>query len=277
MSVETVLPVYPSVIPSKNYERSNSFDTYALGVNYIRSIPLDSNYKQPTFVKLDGTTIYRPLTMLESLEAVVINYNVARDLNGDLRSVVDRFGLKLHDKFTCTGISYKKDVKKITEIKIIPESKELINISSDTKDFLDVSYDSVDGTIIKINKIKYNKALKYTELLEDPLWIASVGDTQYGRIVLKEFAHVFFSTILNFSALSFSNIFRNSKPKYGNSFSPNSSDRGLGFYLLPYTNNNLLRPLCLKGLGCDCVAQAVLEPKNVYFILASQKNTLFKN
>lgn len=179
--------------PSGRYEITDYFNTYALGVDHIRSISITPNNTQPIFVKPDGSNIYRPLTMLESLEVMVNDYNTLKDASGQDRTSEDRKKLLSNYKFTCTGIAYKAGGK---EIKIIPQSTELITIpSTHNSAFLPITYNNIIGTILNPANAKYNQLLSETEVNNHPAWIASVGDTKQGRNILKEYTSMIFKIL----------------------------------------------------------------------------------
>jgi hypothetical protein len=179
-------------ILTERYEISCCFDTYALGVNEIRNIPLVDTISQPTF-NLNGSKLYRPLTTLESLEVMINDYNTINDANGKTRTTEDRERLFNNHKFTCTGIAYKNCG---SEIKIIPQSTELLTIL-ETHDnfFLDINYANIIGTKLDTSNAKYNKVLSKSEVLEHPAWIASVGDTIDARKVLNSYVDIVFNML----------------------------------------------------------------------------------
>jgi hypothetical protein len=198
----------PIIIPNSEdhnlltgrYEISCCFDTYALGVNAIRNIPLVNNISQPTF-NSEGSKLYRPLTLLESLEVMVNDYNTLLDENGKTRKVKDRERLfnkyKFRQTATCTGVAYKSGGK---EIKIIPQSTELIMIPEISNNnyiakCMDIKYNKIVGTKLDTSKAKYNQPLSKSEVLEHPAWIASVGDTIDARKVLESYADIVFNML----------------------------------------------------------------------------------
>jgi hypothetical protein len=191
----------PIIIPNSSnhntllngrYKITDRFDTYAKGVDAIRNIPLVDNISQPTF-KSNGSKLYRPLTLLESLEVMVNDYNTINDANGETRTIEDRERLFNNHKFTCTGVAYLKGGK---EIKIIPQSTELLTILETHDDlFLDINYANIVGTKLDTSNAKYNKVLSKSEVLEHPAWIASVGDTIDARKVLKSYVDIVFNML----------------------------------------------------------------------------------
>jgi hypothetical protein len=188
--------VFDSLIhttPLGLYELTDAFETYALGVESIRTISSDSNYNQKVFEKPDGSQIYRPLTMLESLEVMVNDYNILKDANGQDRTPEDRKRLLSNYKDTSTGIAYKAES---TQITIIPECKELILIPTDYKKlFLENPYRTLTGIPLDTANVTYNQALKEFEVNDHPAWIASVGGTVDGIRVLKEYSHIIFNIL----------------------------------------------------------------------------------
>lgn len=179
--------------PSGRYVISDRFNTYGLGVEHIRSIPITLGYTQPIFKKVDGSQIYRPLTLLESLEVVVRDYNTDKNSDGITRTEKDKQELLRKVKYTCTGIACKAEG---TEIKIIPECQQLINIpANNTKSFLEDAYNTLEGITLNTNTGKYNQLLKESEVNSHSAWIASLGGTQHGRDILKEYSKIIFKLL----------------------------------------------------------------------------------
>ena len=211
-------------ILSGNYEISDRFDRYELGVESIRSTLITNTNAQPIFVKPDHSKIYRPLTTLESLEVMIKDFNTLHDSNGDVRSEEDRLRLFSNYKYTCTGVAYKADGK---EIKILPESTELILIDKNlNKPFLSIDYAKISGTRLDKKQAKYNQGLSKAEVLNHPAWLASVENTTHGKNILKEYTEIVF------------NYLKTKK----------NSTQGMGYYIVTDPKVDQLRALYVYGI-----------------------------
>ena len=211
-------------ILSGNYEISDRFDRYELGVESIRSTPITNANAQPIFVKPDHSKIYRPLTTLESLEVMIKDFNTLKGSNGNVRSEEDRLRLFSNYKYTCTGVAYKTDGK---EIKILPESMELILIDKDlNKSFLSIDYSKISGTRLDTKQAKYNQGLSREEVLNHPAWLASVENTTHGKNILKEYTEIVF------------NYLKTKK----------NSTQGMGFYIVTDPKADQLWALYVNGV-----------------------------
>ncbi len=64
-------------------------DTYGLAVKALREACIDvSDSPHPTFIKDDGSDIYRPLTFKEIIRARVDDFNTSVAENGEKRSIL---------------------------------------------------------------------------------------------------------------------------------------------------------------------------------------------
>ena len=208
------------------YEITERFDTYALGVDSIRNTQITLKNLQSQFTKPDGSKIYRPLTTLESLEVMINDYNTLKDENGTDRNIADRTKLFSNYKYTCTGVAYKNGGG---EIKIIPESSDLILIPSGfNENSLPITYSKIIGTKLDTSKAKYNKLLSQSEVVVHPAWIASVGDTQHGRDILKAYSDIVFNLL---------------KDK--------NKTQGMGYWITTNPGSGELRALCVSGIVSD--------------------------
>jgi len=207
-------------ILSGQYNITDRFDTYAKGVEFIRSITISKDYKQPIFVKSDKSKIYRPLTTLESLEVMVDDYNRLQE-NGKDRTPEDRERLFNNYKFTCTGVAYKKGGG---EIKIIPQSTDLIIIpESHNTNFWSIDYSNIKGTKLDTSKAKYNTGLTKSEVLAHPAWLNAV---EGNKKVLEEYANIVFNMLAT----------------------KKNSIKGMGFYIINKPDADQLRALCVISL-----------------------------
>ena len=225
--------------PLARFEITDRFDTYAKGVEFIRTIPITINSVQPIFVMPNNSQVYRPLTTLASLEVMVNDYNRLKDANGKNRTQEDRERLFTNYKFTCTGVAYEKGGKKI---KIIPQSTDLITIpETHNTAFLTEDYVNASGQTLIVEKAKYNQLLTKDEVLAHPAWIASVEQTKHGRKVLEEYTNIVFDMLAT----------------------KKNSTKGMGFYITSNPTVDQLRALFVgsidvysgagggSGLSCD--------------------------
>ena len=219
----------PSDIPDTTqalngiYEITERFDTYALGVDSIRNTKITLKNLQPQFTKPDGSKIYSPLTTLESLEVMINDYNTLKDEHGTDRSVADRIKLFSNYKYTCTGVAYKNGGG---EIKIIPESSDLILIPNGfNQNSLQIDYSKIIGTKLDTSKAKYNQVLSQSEVIVHPAWIASVGDTQHGRDILKAYSNIIFNLLKN-----------------------NNKTQGMGYWITTNPDSDQLRALFVNSI-----------------------------
>ncbi len=121
-----------------------------------------------------------------------------------------------------SGISYKAHS---TQFKIIPNSKDLRNISKDFNDsFMNCNYNSIDGIALNSQKAKYNTGLTKSEVLEHPAWNELVGSK-----LLKPFLNRVYKIL-------------------------GEDSKRMGFYVREKTNEDQLNSLALGDLSSDCDA-----------------------
>ena len=200
--------------------------TYARGIhNLQKACEKDPLCIQPIFTTSSGKTMYCPLTLLEYMKGVVVDFNTLKDENGKERSLDDRERL-LNNLwiYTSSGILNKANS---SQFKLIPQSEDLVTIDKNFEgDFLTVSYNSVEGIRLDENCGEYNKRLRKDQVPEQPGWRAVAGETKEGLYVLNEFADIAFARILRRLR----------------------EDRGMRFYVRTNTQNDELRPLFVHTL-----------------------------
>ena len=196
---EGIDPVYglqKSQIPEKKsiegiYTLMGTTNTYALGVGALReACKKESNSPHPTFIRGDGTILYRPLTFRENILARVTDFNKKLDPSGAERSLDDRLRLFGRWLDSCTGVAYQAGT---SSMKVIPTCRNLIEIESSFKEhYVAVDYASIDGMEIDRSKEKYNQPLTQEEVIVHPAWLAAVdGDKE----LLKEYAGIVFAQL----------------------------------------------------------------------------------
>ncbi len=130
---------------------------------------------QPKFVQADGSSIVRPLTFEETIDAIVNAYESG---NRELLTGWND---------SCTGIAYKVNT---TKFKIRPSSQDLILLGEDFRSpFVSADYAAQDGTELDKNKGKYDVQLTKPEVLKNPGWLTAVSD----RALLKAFRDIVFA------------------------------------------------------------------------------------
>ena len=192
-------------VPEK-LNRKYDFDRSTVD-EFQKASKADTFCLQPTFICSDGSTIYRPLTALEVMQEVVIDFNTLHDEYEGERSIDDRERLLQQWYNTCTGVLNKGGS---TKFKLISESEHLITINPgfDIR-FLSVKYNSVDAAKLDTEKGKYNIRLCESDVPEQPAWRALAGETKDGLYVLKEFSGIVFARL---------------KQRF-------NEDKGMGFYM----------------------------------------------
>ncbi len=157
--------------------------TYALGVQALRdSYARGECPTQPLFTESDGSTLVRPLTFKENIDARVNDYE-------SNKGKAERLRLFARWLNSSTAIAYKKSTGKF---KIIPISSELVTIPQDFNEAsISVGYDGLVGTELDRSAAKYNEPLTKDEVLAHPAWQAAVeGDVAllraYRDIVFAE-------------------------------------------------------------------------------------------
>ena len=141
----------PFVLSGAGYALMNQTSTFALGVHALRKA---CDNAHPTFVKEDGSRIYRPLTFEENIRARLDVYNTLHNPDGSERSDDDRLRLFYTWLDSCTGIAYKKGT---TLFKMITESENLIRIPKGfNESYLPVDYPQLQGVELDSSQGKFN-------------------------------------------------------------------------------------------------------------------------
>jgi len=217
----------------KDYILMPMTSTYPLGVEALQKelIRLKSTI-HPTFVKSDGSKIYRPLTFKEDIKARVENYELRIDpVTKRERSEAERLFL-ITERWldSCTAMVYKAGT---TKFKIIPQSSDLICIPAGFREsFMRVEYSRYKEPELDSSKNKYNTALTKGEVLNHPAWITAVEED---RSLLAEYTNIIFNAL---------------KSKYGR-------ETGMGFYVRERPETDQLRALCVVNLNFNSNANGV--------------------
>ncbi|MFH1455976.1 MAG: hypothetical protein ABIF40_03435 [archaeon] len=179
-----------AMLDNYNYEfvpAEGFANTYALGVHKLRN-ECNSSNSHPKLTLSNGSSIYRPLTFKETIEARVKDYETLKDENGNVRSKEERLKLFQRYLLSCTGVAYKKET---TKFKIIPVCADLIGIDKDfNQHFLPINYANLTGTELDSSQNKYNTLLTKQEVLNNPAWLTAVEDD---KNLLKVYVNIVFS------------------------------------------------------------------------------------
>ncbi|MDP3733682.1 MAG: hypothetical protein Q8R37_00470 [Nanoarchaeota archaeon] len=175
-----------------HYQFLPEINTYPLGVHQLQQFcEQKKSTTHPTFTRVDGTTIYRPLTFKENMLARVEDYWTLYSEMGNVKVLYERLRL-FHPRLdSCTGIVHKADSP---EFKIILQSPRLISINEDFNGgFIPIDYDALqgDGIItLNINHGVYNQRLTQHQVLRHPAWNIVVEED---KALLKEYSGIVFS------------------------------------------------------------------------------------
>lgn len=217
-----------SNIMGGTYTQLPKADTYAVGVVALRTqLNANPSNAHPQFILPNGSSVYRPLTFRENIEARIIDYNRDKNIDGSKRT--DAQKLELFNTWidSCTGIAYKKKTKLF---KISPICGELITIDNGFNSaFLPVDYSKFSGNELDSSMGVYNQDLSLSQVLVHPAWIAALEDD---KALLKEYAGITFNIL---------------KTKY-------SKEEGMGFYVRSDTTKDELRALYVNLIGSDSSA-----------------------
>ena len=116
----------------------------------------------------------RPLSLKETLQERVNDYNTLTTADGTARTEAERKQLFLRYFYSCTGIHYNPDND---EFMLVPVCDRLISLDSAFNEpFIDIPYNTFQG--IKLNRThsKYDSLLSQSEVLEHHGWRALVED-----------------------------------------------------------------------------------------------------
>ena len=190
-------------IAHREYRELPAANTYASAVAQLQKAASEfykgkSEILHPTFVKDNGSIIFRPLTFKEDLVAIVEDFETLRNPDGSKRSTAERLTLFNNYKDSCTGIKYKKNS---TKFKIEPVCKDLITIPPGfNRPFIGIDYESASGIELDSSKGKYSQLLTKKQVLELPAWKeAAEGDTE----ILKTYTNIVFKALKQDEAMGF--------------------------------------------------------------------------
>lgn len=129
---------------------------YAKGLHALQeACKKEPNSFHPTYVREDGSRIFRPLDLRENLAARLQDESLFHEW-----------------LWTCTGIAYKGGT---TRVKIIPKCKELMEICQGfNRPYLKIDYDKVQGWEFDSSKVRCNERLIREEVKKNLLWLAAM-------------------------------------------------------------------------------------------------------
>ena len=193
----------------------------------------DSAVYQPLAMVFDEKTkTYKPakrmFTFEENIRARVEDYNTLTDEQGSPRTMRQRLALFGQWLSSCTGIYHKANS---TKFKIDPMCRQLIGIQKGfNRGFLEIPYESADGTELDSSEDVYSRASGYMPLtsadqvVNHKGWRIAVQD----KGLLKESAEIYFSL----------------------------RESGMGFWVIENPDKDQLRTLVLYDLDNDSYAFA---------------------
>ncbi len=210
--------------------------TYALGVQALRrAFRLEQNADpRHRFVRPDGSWLYRPLTFKETIQARVESYEQS--------TPEDRLKLFLKWEDSCTGAAYKA---RTTKFKLIPECEQLITIPTNFNGyFLNVSYNTWDVPELDSAApgTKFNQQLTPNEVEENEGWRAAVEND---LPLLRTFRDIVWDACER-------RFFKDDGPA-----------RFMGFYVRQNTPTDELRPLFVRNLNFNSLANYGAEGANL--------------
>lgn len=144
---------------------------------------------QPT-VTVKGKTVPRPLTIRETIECAVQNYETLLRADGSTRTKEERLMLFATPFDTCSAIVYEKLPSE--KFKIVSCASQLTELEKAVGPCMFLEYNSVAGVELNFTQGKYNSFLWLTksEVEVHPGWNAVVGDaallTTFRDIVFAE-------------------------------------------------------------------------------------------
>ena len=173
----------PSVLSGAGYVLMDRTSTYALGVHALRKAYGNAH---PTFVKKDGSAVYRPLTFEENIRARLDDYNTLNNPDGSARSDEDRLGLFGIWLNSCTGIAYKAGS---TLFKIITQSEDLVYIDKGfNSHYIGIDYSELHGVELDSSQGTYNQWLSQPQVMDHSAWNEAVAD----KPLLNEYVNLVF-------------------------------------------------------------------------------------
>lgn len=178
------LPPKSSALPTDiQYILMAQTSTYALGAHALQeTCNADVASPHPKYVFADGSSVYRPLTFKEDIEARVNDYEQKKPTNERLQ---------LFNRWidSCLGMAYQMRSKKF---KMILECPELITIAKDFRGgSLPISYSSVDCEELDSEGGIYNAHLTKDQVIGHVGWRTALEEdiallTAYRDIVFAE-------------------------------------------------------------------------------------------
>ena len=134
----------------------------------------DPNNAQPTFTLPNGSTVYRPLTLEESIRKGVEHFNT--DIS---RPMAERLRFIDCIRDTISAVTYKGGTSRF---KITPVSPHLLSLPSTFRESsIAVPYDSVQGIELNTSNGIYNQGLTDGQILDNEGWRTVVPDTHLLR------------------------------------------------------------------------------------------------
>lgn len=175
--------------------------TYAKALHKLETACRSENYSpHPQFVRDNGSTIYRPLTCKETLEARVIDYETILDRDGRERSKEERLALFKEYSDTCSAIVNKKDSSKF---KLIAECPYLVTLPENFKQSVfAINYGSLtSGIELDRNDGGYDCPLRKQEVFNHKAWRAAVEEDVY---LLRVYCSIVYAECGTDTAMEFS-------------------------------------------------------------------------
>jgi len=212
----------PIIVSNGEYIKLTKTDTYAKGVVALQAfLKANSSDAHPKFTLSNGSSVYRPLTFKENIEARVTDYNTDKNVDGSTRTAEQKIELFTNWIDSCTGIAYEK---KKSKFKIIPICDTLISLPEDFNDaFYSITYSRLVGRELDSSTDLYNQDLTLQQVLVHPAWFAVLEDD---KTLLKTYAKITFDLL---------------KSKY-------SKESGMGFSVQSNTTKDELRALFVNSI-----------------------------
>jgi hypothetical protein len=183
---ETPNPSTPSITKSSSLLWNYRFieaNNYGLALQILRAVLPQGNAFHPLVSGLP-----RPLTIKETLQSRIEDFNTSHNPDGTERSIEDRKRLFLTYFDTCTGIHYNPSTDKFM---IIPRCDRLITLPDSFSNlFVDVPFGTLSGIELDRTKSKYDSFLTKHEVLQHKGWLALFEDDS---TLLGAYADIVFS------------------------------------------------------------------------------------
>jgi hypothetical protein len=140
-------------------------NNYVLGLQELRAALPQGNAFHPLI-----SGFPRPLTLKETLQYLIEDFNTLQNADGTPRSIEDRERLFLNYFDTCTGIHYNPGTNKFM---IIPCCDRLITFDySFSGPFVDVPYGTLPGIELDRTQAEYGVLLPKQKVLQHKGWLA---------------------------------------------------------------------------------------------------------